>query len=217
MASFDHVVIAVRDPGQTAVRLEARYGLRAHQDGARHPWGTANRVIPLEPPEYLELLHVVDERALAQQDPVLHGVMQRAEHADFLLGWVVRDVDIEQVAQQVGARLSDEEAHGAETSSAWRYVERPDAPLGFPGFIAYRAAEERLSRWRRRYEEAAHPRPPGPLEWVEISGSSGSCQQIVQVVPGLDIRCSEGVPEVRGIGFRSRAQVVALRNADLRP
>jgi hypothetical protein len=59
MLALDHVIYGTRDLDAAAERLRAEHGLGSVV-GGRHGGGTVNRVVPLEPPLYLELLAVAD-------------------------------------------------------------------------------------------------------------------------------------------------------------
>ena len=60
MLRLDHVVYAVPDLDEAAVRFRERYGLDSTEGGRHERWGTANRIVPLGE-QYLELVAVVDE------------------------------------------------------------------------------------------------------------------------------------------------------------
>ena len=58
---IDHVVSGVVDVDAAAERLRTEHGLGS-EPGGRLQGGVANRIVPLEPPIFLELLGVADPR-----------------------------------------------------------------------------------------------------------------------------------------------------------
>lgn len=71
---FDHIIVAVPDPEPVRRLLGDEWGLGLHPtDTSVFGDGIANLIVPLEPPQYLELLYVHDEatfRARASSDLV---------------------------------------------------------------------------------------------------------------------------------------------------
>jgi len=141
-------VIAVADLA-AADELATRLGI-ASVEGGRHPWGTANRIVPLGG-SYLELVAVVDE-AEAARSPFGRWVASRTEPVE-LLGWAVRTDDLDGVA----ARLGLEVAAGSRGDLRWRLagVEAAAAEPSLPFFI----------EWARG---ARHPGGDGVRRTVEL-------------------------------------------------
>lgn len=90
--TIDHVQLAVEDLDAAAERLQKRYGLVALA-GGRHPWGTANRIVPLGS-EYLELIAVV-EPALAAERPMAQRVARAVAEKRSFPVWAVRTHDLD--------------------------------------------------------------------------------------------------------------------------
>src|SRR5439155_12531698 len=88
---LDHVVLLARDVDTSAARLAEQFGL-ASCEGGTHPGGTRTRIVPLQPPHYLELLSVTrnGEAPLASW-----LASQLDERGDHVAAWTVRTYDIE--------------------------------------------------------------------------------------------------------------------------
>src|SRR5207247_2202503 len=106
--------------------------------GGVFPDGVANRVIPLDPPQYLELIAIVDQEAADR-------LMPKADLAQFTsrngwMGWAISDVDIDAASARTGVQPvagSIQDLHGA-TLSSWRYVAPADDQGGaLPFYVAY--------------------------------------------------------------------------------
>src|SRR5947208_10720523 len=119
MARIDHVILNVDDLDGAARTFRDRYGLVALPGGV-FPDGVANRVIPLDPPQYIELIAVVD-RAAAER------LMPSDERTQFesrrgWMGWGISCIDIERVSARTGVSVvagSIQDDEGT-TSSSWR-------------------------------------------------------------------------------------------------
>jgi hypothetical protein len=85
---IDHVIMGVSDPVRVAAALRERFGLGTIPGGL-HPGGTGNWLIPLEPPQYLELLYVADREVVATGPSA--GLLARDLTADPLLACGSRD------------------------------------------------------------------------------------------------------------------------------
>src|SRR5215207_9916929 len=76
MLRLDHVVYAVPDLDDAAVRVREKFGLDSTEGGRHERWGTANRIVPLGD-QYLELVAAVDE-PMAVETAFGRGVLERA-------------------------------------------------------------------------------------------------------------------------------------------
>ena len=54
-AEFDHLIVFVDDPGVLRDSLARDWGLNVHTDTMQFGDGVANLIVPLEPPQYLEI------------------------------------------------------------------------------------------------------------------------------------------------------------------
>jgi hypothetical protein len=178
---IDHVIYGAIDIDATAERLRRDYGLGS-LPGGKHLGGTTNRIIPLEPPTFLELLGIGDtSRAdgawLAQ---VLRG-------RDRVLWWALGVDDIEDSAQRRGLSVQHgvmEMNNGA--AARFRTAGMPRYPLPF--FVAPDVEDaERLQIWRERYAAAGHDSAPGTFSFVEVGEPPGYLDSWLGV-HGLPVR-----------------------------
>ncbi len=165
---IDHVIIAVNDLHAAATLLRDRLGLNAI-GGGTHPMGTANRVVPLPPPQYIELLAIGDEK-VAAANPFGRGLQARLAGGDCLLGWAVSVSDIEAEAARLGRPLIPGEWHGPDgTVGRWHNIFADiDDFDKLPFFIRYEG--ENSDRHEARYAEADSPARPGCIAWLEVGG-----------------------------------------------
>jgi hypothetical protein len=142
-------VIAVADPAAAADELATRHGM-VSVEGGRHPWGTANRIVPLGG-SYLELVTVVNA-AEAARSPFGRWVASRTEPVE-VLGWAVRTDDLDRVA----ARLGLEVGAGSRGNLRWRLAgaEAAAAEPALPFFIEWASG-------------ARHPGGDGVRRTVEL-------------------------------------------------
>jgi Glyoxalase-like domain len=167
--TVDHVIYAVKDASVTAAALRRTYGLGA-VEGAFHPGlGTHNWVVPLQWPQYLEILEVVDEEAAAKST-VGRLIAARVAQGDGLLTWAVRADDMDAVAARVGVEPWEQQASDAKgkTMTTWRVIfGGPELPF----FIAYASdpAEQR-EFFEKRRTAAQHDCQPCHFSWIEHGG-----------------------------------------------
>ncbi len=161
---IDHVIYGVQDVDVAAARLRQEFGLGS-VPGGMHLGGTTNRIVPLEPPAYLELLGI--------GDPTLADgawLTQALAGQDRPLWWVLAVDDLEQSARQRGLPVQSglmTMADGSELTFRTAGMQR--YPLPF--FVAYDAdPPARHAHMRRLLDEAEHDRAPGRFAWVEVGG-----------------------------------------------
>jgi hypothetical protein len=174
-------VIAVADLAAAADELAKRHGI-ASVEGGRHPWGTANRIVPLGG-AYLELVTVVDE-AEAMRSPFGRWVASRSEPVQ-LLGWAVRTDRLDRVA----ARLGLEVVAGSRGDLRWRLagVEAAAAEPSLPFFIAWAPG-------------ARHPGGGGPRRTVELQLEGDAGQLAAWLGPhALPVTIRPGRPGVASL------------------
>jgi len=142
--SIDHVQVAVADLEQAAQRMLDEHGLVA-LPGGRHPFATANMIIPFGA-DYLELIAVVaPDEALTR--PTALRVANALQEGRRFPAWAVRTDDLDQERSYLlgrGWELPDV-APGARTRPdgahlEWRLQELvPDArPSALPFLIEWR-------------------------------------------------------------------------------
>ena len=169
MLRLDHVVYAVPDLDEAAVRFRERYGLDSTEGGRHERWGTANRIVPLGD-QYLELVAAVDEAAAALTG-FGRGVLERASGGGgwFTLAAVADELDA------VAARLGLEIGSGSRTrpdgeTLRWRSagLDDPQREPWMPFFLAWDVPDE-LHPGRAR---AGHGVRADGVAWVEVGGDA---------------------------------------------
>jgi hypothetical protein len=193
---LDHVVYAVPDLDEAAVRFREAFGLDSTEGGRHERWGTANRIVPLGD-QYVELVAVVDETAAARTG-FGRGVLERASGGG---GWltiaaVAEDLDA------VAARLELEIGSGSRTRPdgeilRWRSagLDDPRREPWMPFFLGWDVPDE-LHPGRAR---AGHGVQADGIAWVEVGGDA---ERLREWLGGeeLPIRVIEGEPGVRRVG-----------------
>ena len=160
---IDHVIYGAVDVDATAQRLLRDYGLGS-VPGGRHLGGTTNRIIPLKPPTFLELLGIGDT-SMADGAWLEHTLGGR----DRPLWWALGVNDIEDSAHRRGLEVQHgtmEMSNG--TTVRFRTAGMPRYPLPF--FVAAElATADRLDIWLERYAAAGHAAAPGAYTFVEVA------------------------------------------------
>jgi hypothetical protein len=166
---LDHVVYAVPDLDEAAVRFRGEFGLDSTEGGRHERWGTANRIVPLGD-QYLELVAAVDEPKAAET-VFGRGVFEHAARGGgwFTIAAVADDLDA------VASRLGLEVGWGSRTRPDGRTVRWRMAGLDdqrrepwMPFFLTWDILDE-LHPGRAR---AGHGVRATGLAWVEVGGDA---------------------------------------------
>jgi glyoxalase-like protein len=166
---LDHVVYAVPDLDEAAVRFRDRFGLDSTEGGRHERWGTGNRIVPLGD-QYLELVAAVDTPAAAETG-FGRGVLERAAGGGgwFTIAAVADDLDA------VASRLGIEVDSGSRTrpdgeSIRWRMagLDDPRREPWMPFFLIWDVSDE-LHPGRAR---VGHGLRATGLAWVEVGGDA---------------------------------------------
>ena len=169
MLRLDHVVFAVPDLDEAAVRFREAFGLDSTEGGRHERWGTANRIVPVGD-QYVELVAAVEETAAARTG-FGRGVLQLASGGGgwFTIAAVAEDLDA------VAARLGLEIGSGSRTRPdgeilRWRSagLDDPRREPWMPFFLAWDVPEE-LHPARAR---AGHGVRAQGIAWVEVGGDA---------------------------------------------
>ena len=197
MLRLDHVVYAVPDLDDAAVRFREAFGLDSTEGGRHEPWGTANRIVPLGD-QYVELVAAVDEAAAARTG-FGRGVLERASGGG---GWFTMAAVAQDLAA-VAARLELEIGSGSRTRPdgeilRWRSagLDDPRREPWMPFFLAWDVPDE-MHPGRAR---AGHGVRVQGIAWVEVGGDA---ERLREWLGGeqLPIRVVDGEPGIRRIGF----------------
>jgi len=197
MLRIDHVVYAVPDLDQAAVRFREDFGLDSTEGGRHERWGTANRIVPLGD-QYLELVAAIDG-SKAAGTAFGGGVLERAVRGG---GWftiaVVAD-DLEEVASRLGL----ETAAGSRTRPdgevvRWRMagLDEPRREPWMPFFLVWDVSDE-LYPGRAR---AGHGVRATGIAWVEVGGDA---ERLHTWLGGdeLPIRVTDGEPGIHRVAI----------------
>lgn len=161
---IDHVIYGVQDVDAAAERLRREHGLGSVPGGA-HLGGTTNRLVPLAPPVFLELLGVGDTTLAdgAWLDQTLAG-------RDRVLWWVIGVDDLDETARRRGLPIQSASMRMADgRQSTFRTAGMNRYPLPF--FITFGLDHEaRMRVWEDRYREAAHDCDPEGFTFAEVGG-----------------------------------------------
>ena len=169
MLRLDHVVYAVPDLDEAAVRFRKEFGLDSTEGGRHERWGTANRIVPLGD-QYLELVAAVDE-PVAAETAFGGGVLERAAVGGgwFTMAAVADDLDA------VASRLGIEVNSGSRTrpdgqTVRWRMtgLDDPRREAWMPFFLIWDVPDE-LHPGRAR---AGHGVRATGLGRVEVGGDA---------------------------------------------
>jgi hypothetical protein len=167
---LDHVVYAVPDLDEAALRFREEFGLDSIEGGRHERWGTANRIVSIGD-QYLELVAAVDNQ-VAAETAFGRGVL---EHAAGGGGWftiaAVTD-ELDAVASRLGLAVTT----GSRTRPdgeilRWRSagLDDPRREAWMPFVIAWEVTDE-LHPGRAR---AGHAARATGIAWVEVGGDAG--------------------------------------------
>lgn len=161
---IDHVIYGCLDIDATAERLNREHGLGSVPGGV-HLGGTTNRLVPLAPPTFLELLGVGDP---ARPDGA--WLAAALEGRDRPLWWAIGVDDLDETARRRGLAVQGGTMEMADGSQArFRTAGMPRYPLPF--FVEYAGSPAaRMRAWQDRYRAAGHACEPGALTFVEVGG-----------------------------------------------
>ena len=197
MLWLDHVVFAVRDLDEAAVRFRGEFGLDSTEGGRHERWGTANRIVPLGD-QYLELVAAVDTAAAAETG-FGRGVLERAAGGG---GWLtiaaVAD-DLDAVASRLGIEVdSGSRTRPDGESIRWRMagLDDPRREPWMPFFLTWDVTNE-LYPGRAR---AGHGVRATGIAWVE---EGGDAERLRTWLGGdeLPIRVTDGERGIRGVAI----------------
>ena len=198
-AEFDHLLVFVDDPMLLRESLARDWGLHVHADTTQFGDGVANLIVPVEPPQYLEILYVHDQARFEHSGDV--AFLDRLRAGGGLGAWALRTWDLPAVEMALGRERDPVDAALLADGSVppWSTVSKPGDPMGYPFYIQYGAgADERLARWRQRLMEVAHRYEPSGIRSMEISASDpDDLERWLVPATNLDIRVIAGPPSLR--------------------
>ena len=197
MLRLDHVVYAVPDLDEAAVRFRKEFGLDSTEGGRHERWGTANRIVPLGD-QYLELVAVVDE-PVAADTAFGRGVLERAARGGgwFTIAAVADDLDA--VATRLGLEVGSGSRMRPDGQTVrWRMagLDDPRREPWMPFFLTWDVTNE-LYPGRAR---AGHGVRATGIAWVEVDGDA---ERLRAWLGGdeLPIRVSDGEPGIHRVAI----------------
>lgn len=200
-AEFDHLIVFVNDPAPIRRLLAVDWGLNIHPDTRQFGDGVANLIVPLEPPQYLEVCYVVDRSRFVAAAP--QAFIDLVDRVGGLSGWALRTPDLAAIEMSLGATRDAMDPNYLADGSVpgWSVLEKPGDPLGYPFYIQYAdPPESRLARWQERLREVRHRQRPSAIQWVEVSSLNlDDLRAWLLPASGLDIRVLEGAPSFRAM------------------
>jgi hypothetical protein len=209
---IDHVIIASKDLDATAQNLRNKFGLVA-LPGGTHPTGTANRVVPLEAPQYIELLGIGQEELLRSHqfgERLLHALQQ----GDSLFGWAVCPDDILAESARLGrplvpGRLESEDGEVGHWHNIFPDIEDFER---LPFFIKYSNVDS--DRRQAGYAEANSPAQPGAISWLEVGDDREELTSWLGP-NSLPLRFNTDPPGFYALAINSPSGEIVIRNEDL--
>ncbi len=202
---IDHVIYGVMDVEAAAERLRREHGLGS-LPGGMLGGGTTNRIVPLEPPAFLELLGVADP---AQPDGAWLAHTLGGE--DRVLWWCLGVDDLDAAADRCGLPIQGGRMPMVDGPPRFfRTAGMPQYP--FPFFISFDMDDEERMRLRRaQYRRAGHDCEPGGYTFVEV-GDTPAMLATRLGEHDLPVRHVEGAPVgIRACGIASDRGEIELR------
>jgi len=211
MLEIDHVILGVGDLDAATRRMEA-LGFGVAEGGRHEGLGTANRIVPIPrgpgtPPQYLELLGVVDRREAGGTE-FGRALLRRIAGGDRLARWCFQTDDLDAVAARLG--LTPEP----------RGRRRPDGMQ-----LTWRAAGLALSlrdSWLPFFvawdEPARHPgltpvthrTSPRAIAWVELAPDDRPRLDRWLAGAAAPVRLVDGLPGLRRVAIATPAGEIVI-------
>lgn len=203
---IDHVIYGVVDIDVACERLRERFGL-GWVPGGTHLGGTSNRIVPLGPECFLELLGVDDTSKAdgAWLEATLQG-------RDQVLWWCLGVDDLDDTASRRGLPIRVGQARNADRESlTFRTAGMPQYPLPFfIELIGERESRHRLQA--ARYAAADHACAPTGFSFVEVGDHQPVLEGWLGPDHGLPVRYAPGTGQgIHACGIATAAGEIVLR------
>jgi hypothetical protein len=197
MLRLDHVVYAVADLDEAAVRFREVFGLDSVAGGRHERWGTANRIVPLGD-EYVELVAASDRDA-AGASGFGSAVIERADAGGGWVTFAVATDDLDAIASRLGLEVTAGSRTKPDgTVVRWRGAGLDDSRRqpSMPFFLAWDVPGE-LHPGRAR---AGHGVRAQAIAWVEVGGDA---ERLRSWLGGeeLPIRVTGSEPGIRRVAI----------------
>lgn len=183
---IDHVIYGVVDIDAAAQRLRDEYGLGS-VPGSMHLGGTSNRIVPLGPECFLELLGIED--TTKSDGAWLEATLQGK---DRILWWCLGVDDLDDAAERRGLPIRVGQARNdGRDELTFRTAGMPRYPMPF--FLEL--LDDRAKRHRiqaERYEKAGHTCAPTGYTFVEVGDYEAVMEGWLGPNHGLPVRYAPG-------------------------
>lgn len=202
---IDHVIYGVVDADAACDRLRDEFGLGS-VEGSQHLGGTTNRIVPLGPQCFLEILGVGDTSLSdgAWLDATLQG-------QDRVLWWCLGVADLEATAESRGLPIRSGTARDETDKIVFRSAGMPQYPLPFFLQLAGDPAD-RARINAERYEAAGHACAPTDYTFVEVGDFAPVLEGWLGDDHGLPVRYEPGTgPGIHACGIATANGEIVLR------
>ena len=202
---IDHVIYGVVDADAACDRLREEFGLGS-VEGSQHLGGTTNRIVPLGPQCFLEILGVGDTSLSdgAWLDATLQG-------QDRVLWWCLGVADLDATAESRGLPIRSGTARDETDKIVFRSAGMPQYPLPFFLQLAGDPAD-RARINAERYEAAGHACAPTDYTFVEVGDFAPVLEGWLGEDHGLPVRYEPGTgPGIHACGIATADGEIILR------
>jgi catechol 2,3-dioxygenase-like lactoylglutathione lyase family enzyme len=192
---LDHVVYAVPDLDEAAIRFRKEFGLDSTEGGRHERWGTANRIVPLGG-QYLELVAAVEE-PMAAETAFGRGVLERAAGGGGWFTIAAAADDLDAVASRLGIEVGSGSRMRPDGQTVrWRMagLDDPRREPWMPFFLTWDVTNE-LYPGRAR---AGHGVRATGFAWVEVGGAADRLRTWLGG-DELPIRVTDGEPGIHRV------------------
>lgn len=206
---IDHVIYGVVDIDAACARLRDEYGLGS-VPGSEHLGGTSNRIVPLGPECFLELLGVDDTSKAdgAWLEATLQG-------QDRVLWWCLGVDDLDDAAERRGLPIQVGQVRNGEEEEVNELTFRTAGMPRYPMPFFLQIVSEREKRHRiqaERYEAAGHTCAPTHFTWVEVGDYQPVMEGWLGTDHGLPVRYAPGTgPGIHACAIATSGGEIILR------
>lgn len=202
---IDHVIYGVMDADAACDRLRREFGLGSVA-GSQHLGGTTNRIVPLGPQCFLEILGVGDTSL--SDGAWLNATLQGQ---DRVLWWCLGVSDLDATAESRGLPIRSGKARDETDKIVFRSAGMPQYPLPF--FLQLMGDPEDRARINaERYEAAAHDGAPTHYTFVEVGDFAPVLEGWLGDDHGLPVRYEPGTgPGIHACGIATAGGEIILR------
>lgn len=202
---IDHVIYGVMDADAACERLREEFGLGS-VPGSQHLGGTTNRIVPLGPQCFLEILGVGDTSL--SDGAWLNATLQGQ---DRVLWWCLGVADLDATAETRGLPIRSGKARDEDDKIVFRSAGMPQYPLPF--FLQLMGdPADRAQINAERYAAANHDCAPTDYTFVEVGDFAPVLEGWLGEDHGLPVRYEPGTgPGIHACGIATAGGEIILR------